>query len=216
MAPQNDQRTPRNVQKKMRKTRLWENIIETLREHWFRLVAELDNLVKSHEAPNVVPLWYPPPPTYRRGKGVGGEGHAHCKSACFAVVIKLNNTRRRTVASLFKTLYLMKKRLLGLNLNQTCKQLTHSPPCDFHSVWCAVLLVAKQEVYRKKNWAAWNLQNPFSTIKSLFMKSLFKAFYGSCKYADFLTRSARMRAHCAQITLTEMNTPCMYLVHTSP
>jgi hypothetical protein len=49
--------------------------------------------------------------------------------------------------------------------NKTCKQLTHFPPCDFDSVLCAVLRVARQEVCRKKIWAFWYLQNPFSTIK---------------------------------------------------
>ena len=112
-----------------------------------------------------------------------------------------------TVVSLFKTSCLMKKRLLGLDLNKTCKQLTHFPPCDFDSVWCAVLLVARHEVCRKKIWASWYLQNPFSTIKSLIK---------ACKYADFHTRSAQTRAHCAQITLTELNTHCMCLVHACP
>ncbi len=112
-----------------------------------------------------------------------------------------------TVASLFKTSCLMKKRLLGLNLNKTCKQLTHFPPCDVDCVLCAVLLVAKQEVCRWKIWASWYLQNQFSTIKSLIK---------ACKYADFHTRSAQTRTHCAQITLTELNTPCMCLVHACP
>ncbi len=43
------------------------------------------------------------------------------------------------------------KQLLGLNLNKTYKQLTHSPPCDFESVWCAVLLIAKQKGLLQEN-----------------------------------------------------------------
>jgi hypothetical protein len=83
----------------------------------------------------------------------------------------------------------MKKRLLGPNLNKTCKQLTHFPPCDFDSVLCAVLRVARQEVCRKKIWASWYLQNSFSTIKSLIK---------ACKYADFHTKKrADARVLCA-------------------
>jgi hypothetical protein len=85
---------------------------------------------------------------YRKKIAVVYSENSHWRHFCGSDVPHGQNT----VASLFKTSCLMKKPLSGPNLNKTCKQFTHFPSYDFDSVWCAVLLMAKQRDLPQENF----------------------------------------------------------------